>query len=328
MSIADKKMFAKDLESRIGTILTVAQTAEVMRILAEQMDGYEMTALVSEEGLNDSEDLLKIFLETKEIEGRSVKTIQRYRETISRAIQKIRVPLRKVTVYHLRSYLMEMRNGGRQDSTVEGNREILCAFFNWLHKEGLIESNPCSNLSPIKCAKVVRLPFSDVELERIKEACRTVRDKAVISFLSSTGCRIGEMCELNRDDIDFANSECIVHGKGNKERTVYLNQVAAMNLKRYLASRNDTNPALFIGQRMERMTPGGIRCMLKGIEERSGAENVHPHRFRRTLATSLINRGMPIQEVAAILGHDKLDTTMQYVVLDKSDIKNSYRKYA
>lgn len=243
-------------------------------------------------------------------------------------MREIHAPLRKVTVYHLRSYLMTLRNKGDKDSTVKSVREVLCAFFGWLYKEGLLERNPCSNLSPIKCAKVVRLPYSDVELERIKEACRTPRDKAIVSFLLSTGCRIGEMCALNRDDIDMVNAECIVHGKGNKERKVYINPVAMMNLKAYFGMRKDLCSALFVGKGTDRITPGGVRFMLRKIEERSGVENVHPHRFRRTLATNLINRGMPIQEVAAVLGHDKLDTTMKYVYIDGRSLKTAYLKYA
>lgn len=328
MSMADKKMFMKDVEGQIGTVLTVTQAAEVMRMIAEQLDGYSMDAIVNVDAMSDSADLLKIYLDAKEIEGRSKKTIARYRDIITRAMTAIKVPLRKVTVYHLRAYLMDKRKQGCADSTVEGVREILCAYFGWLHKEGLIEVNPCANLSPVKCAKVVRLPYSEVEIEKLKEACKTVRDRAIIDFLLSTGCRISEMCELNRDDIDFNLAECIVHGKGNKERTVYLTPVAMLNLKRYLSGRNDLLPALFIGQRMERMAPDGVRRMLKGIEKRSGVENVHPHRFRRTLATNLIARGMPIQEVAAILGHDKIDTTMRYVYIDGRNLKTAYQKYA
>lgn len=327
MSIADKQMLTKDIEAQIGTILTVTQTAEVMRMLAEQLDRYQVEASDPEAGMLDSEDLLRAYLDAKEIEGRSQKTIDRYRYVIARALGEIRAPLRKVTVYHLRSYLMGLRSKGSADSTVEGVREVLCAFYGWLHKEGLIETNPCANLSTIKCAKVVRLPYSDVEIERIKEVCKTSRDKAVTSFLLSTGCRISEMCELDRTDVDYSAGECIVHGKGNKERTVYLSSVAVMNLRRYLAERADTYPALFIGKGSRRMTPGGIRFMLKKIEELSGVKSVHPHRFRRTLATSLINRGMPIQEVAAILGHDKLDTTMRYVYISGQALKQSYQKY-
>ena len=328
MSMADKQMFLKDFETRIGSVLTVVQTADVMRMVSEQLDGYTLEAVSTEEGIYDSEDLLRVYLEAKEIEGRSAKTIAMYRGVITRAMREIQAPIRKITVYHLRSYLMTLRNKGDKDSTVKSVREVLCAYFGWLHKEGLIESNPCSNLSPVKCAKVVRLPYSDVEIEKIKEACRNQRDKAIVCFLLSTGCRISEMCALNRDDIDLVNAECIVHGKGNKERKVYINPVALMNLRTYLDARKDLCPALFTGKGTERIAPGGVRFMLRGIEERSGVENVHPHRFRRTLATNLINRGMPIQEVAAVLGHDKLDTTMKYVYIDGKSLKTAYLKYA
>ena len=328
MSMADKKMFMKDVESQIGTILTVLQAAEVMRVIADQLDGYSMDAITSVDAMSDSADLLKIYLDAKEIEGRSKKTIERYRDIITRAMTAIKAPMRKVTVYHLRAYLMDKRKQGCADSTVEGVREILCAYFGWLHKEGLLETNPCANLSPVKCAKVVRLPYSEVEIEKLKEACTTVRDRAIIDFLLSTGCRVSEMCGLNRDDIDFNLAECIVRGKGNKERTVYLTPVAILNLKRYLSSRNDVLSALFVGKRKCRMTTYGVRRMLERIEERSGVENVHPHRFRRTLATNLIARGMPIQEVAAILGHDKIDTTMRYVYIDRRSLKTAYQKYA
>ena len=328
MSIADKKMFCMDFEGRVGEVLTVAQTAKVMKTLAEVADNYDVTATNPDDSGSDSEDMLRAFLEAKEIEGRSKNTIERYRYIVNRMSEEIRIPFRKITVYHLRSYLMDMRNLGMSDSTIGGYREVLCSMFGWLYKEGLIERNPCANLSPIKCPKVVRLPYSDVELERIKESCKTIRDKAIVSFLLSTGCRISEMCALNRDDIDYANLEVTVLGKGNKERTVYLSNVAVMNLRRYLAARKDTCKALFIGKRGNRLTPHGARAMLKVIEKKSGVENVHPHRFRRTLTTNLISRGMPIQDVAAILGHDKLDTTMRYVYIDRQSLKSSYHKYA
>ena len=162
----------------------------------------------------------------------------------------------------------------------------------------------------------------------MKFGCKSARDRAIICFLKATGCRIGEVMRLNRTDVDFTTMECTVLGKGNKERTVYLDQVAALMLKSYLSQRTDDYPALFIGRGTERMTSNGIRKMLKELGQISNVTHVHPHKFRRTTATSLIRHGMPIQEVAAILGHDKLNTTMQYVVLDKTDIKNAYRKYA
>ena len=152
MSMADKQMFVKEFEGKVGDFLTVNQTAEVMRMIVEQLDGYELEAVFTEEAANDSEDLLKVYLEAKEIEGRSAKTIAMYRGVITRAMREIKAPLRKITVYHLRSYLMTLRKKGNKDSSVESIREVLCAFFGWLHKEGLTESNPCSNLSPVKCA--------------------------------------------------------------------------------------------------------------------------------------------------------------------------------
>lgn len=162
----------------------------------------------------------------------------------------------------------------------------------------------------------------------MKENCTSLRDRAIVCFLLSTGCRISEVCALDRDTIDFSNLECTVHGKGNKNRIVYLDDVTAMLLKRYLYSREDAKPALFVGKGSDRMTPGGIRLMLTKLGEASGVTNVHPHRFRRTLATNLVERGMPIQEVATILGHDKLETTMKYVFINPTSIKNSYKKYA
>ena len=192
----------------------------------------------------------------------------------------------------------------------------------------MIEHNPAANLGAIKYAKKTKDVYSDGDMEKMKFGCLSIRDRAIICLLKATGCRISEITQLNRDDIDFKDLECTVLGKGNKQRVVFLDQVAAMTLLAYLNTRTDDNPALFIGKRGNRMTPHGIREMLVTLGERANVDHVHPHKFRRTTATNLIRHGMPIQEVAAILGHDKLDTTMQYVVLDKSDIKHSYSKYA
>jgi site-specific recombinase XerD len=172
------------------------------------------------------------------------------------------------------------------------------------------------------------LPFSQTDIELIKENAKTIRDKAIVCFLLSTGARINEVCSLNRGDIDFQSMEATVLGKGNKERTVYLDTVTAMLLKRYFDSRTDTCPALFAGKRNERLTPDGVRRMLKVIEKNSGVENVHPHRFRRTLATRLIDHGMTITEVAAILGHESLNVTSRYVYVEKQNVKNNYNRYA
>ena len=328
MSIADKQIFLKSIEKALENKLTMAAVSDVMSVVYSTLSGFDMQQIATQDGIVRSDDLLNAFLDTKRIEGRSEKTIQHYRYVIKEMLRSLNIPTQDITVYHLRSYFMKRRDGGLSDRTLEGHREVFSSFFGWLFKEKLISENPCSNLGPIKHIKKIRLPYSEVELEKLKEACETVRDKTVICFLMSTGCRISEICGLDRGDIDFQTLECTVLGKGNKERTVFLDSVSAMMLKRYLESRTDDSPALFVGKGSERMTPGGMRFMLKTVAKKAGVQNVHPHRFRRTLATSLIDRGMPVQEVASILGHENINTTMTYVYIKKENVKSAYRKYA
>lgn len=324
MSIASKQVFLRDTEKALGKVLTVELMQKVMPIIGENLAAFDMEQIQTVDG----GDCLKAFIEAKEVEGRSPKTMTRYAYIIKKFLEQTNVETEKVTVYHLRAFLMAEKKRGISDRTLAGYRDIFSSYFGWLFNEGLIQQNPCANLGAVKCMKVVREPYSPTDIERLKEACSSLRDRAIIAFLLSTGCRISEVCALNRTDIDFASSECTVLGKGNKERVVYLDSVAVMLLQRYLSKRKDAHSALFVGLRGERLEPGGVRAMLKVLEQKTGVQNVHPHRFRRTLATNLIAHGMPIQEVAAILGHDKLDTTMKYVYLEKSSIKNSYRKYA
>ena len=328
MSIIAKQYLIKQLSYELGDVLTANDLKTVQDHLNDMLSMYEVEGL--EEGKLDGEleDLLRAFIDAKEIEGRSEKTIAHYQYRINRMMHEINVPIRQITVFHLRRYLMDSKDRGMTDKTIEGVRSVMCSFFGWLFKEGLLPANPCANLAPIKCQKKVRKPYSSVDIERLKECCASDRDRAFIAFALATGCRISEICALNRNSIDFQNRECKVLGKGNKERVVFIDDVTAMLVKRYLDSRTDDSVALFAGKGTDRMTPGGVRARLHKIADVAGVDNVHPHRFRRTLATSLICHGMQIQEVAAILGHDKLDTTMKYVYMDKDNVRNSYRKYA
>lgn len=326
MSMEAKSTLLSSLERRLAGLLTVEQMREAMEAAADLLGSYEVEQRQSSESVPD--DLLDAYLSAMQVQGRSEKTLERYRYVIGRFMAWAKAPTREITVYHLRSYLSAEKKRGIADRTLEGYRQVFSAYFNWLQREGLIRANPTANLGAIKCARKVKTAYSDIELEQLKLQCPTLRDRAIMAFLASTGCRISEMTQLDRDSVDLNALECTVQGKGNKERTVYLSPVAGMLLKQYLAKRTDTAPALFTGKGSERLTPGGVRFMLRRIAGEAGVEHVHPHKFRRTLATNLIHHGMPIQEVAAILGHDKLDTTMQYVVLDKTDVKNSYRKYA
>jgi len=328
MSVAAKQQFIKKIEQHMKESLTVSVMDELTDILNLELGNYELEFIGETNLDSDTEDFLDAFLSAKKLEGRSEKTIAHYEYILSRLFTKVSTPIREITVFHLRGYLANRKAQGISEKTLEGERTVFSSFFGWVHKEGLIKINPCANLSAIKCPKIVRLPFTDVELEKLRQACRNTRDKAIVFFLLATGCRVSEACALDREDIDFAHGECIVYGKGSKERPVFLDDVASMYLKRYLGERTDDSPALFVGKGTERMTPQGIRKMLCMAAARAGVENVHPHRFRRTLATNLIARGMPIQEVAAILGHDKLDTTMTYVYLNRDDVHNSYKRYA
>lgn len=327
MSIAAKQVLLHDIESDLGAFLTADNTTNVMRIISERISSFEVEQSKNDVSDAESDELLATYLSAKQLEGRSEKTLARYEYIIKRMYEKVNVPIRKISVFHLRTYLSGEKDRGISDSTLDGIRQVLSAYFGWLQKEGLLPSNPTVNLNSIKTIKKVRKPYTAIDIEKLKECCENDRDKAIMSLLLSTGCRISEICALNRNDIDFINKEILVLGKGNKERTVFIDDVTAMLLQRYLANRKDDSLALFVGKGTERMQPCGIRKMIHAVAERAGVENAHPHRFRRTLATTLIDHGMPIQEVAAILGHDKLDTTMKYVYLNKNNVKNSYNKY-
>ena len=276
----------------------------------------------------NSEKLLKKYLATKRVEGRSEKTVELYKYIILRFYREINMPLDEVDVYALRLYLAEMEQRGSNSSTINGVRCILSSFYGWIFNEGFIDRNPAANLGVVKCKKVIRKPFTGAELEAIKNACRTLRDRALVEFLLSTGCRVDEVTHLNVEDVNFVTREVTVLGKGNKERIVFLNDACVYHLSKYLAARKWDGNALFMGKAGQRLLNGGVRAMLKRIEAETGVENVHPHRFRRTLATSLIDKGMAIQDVAAILGHANINTTTRYIFISKENVKANYARFA
>lgn len=325
MPIEAKALLMKNLEHKLSTMITAYDMSKVLSAVADQLSDYAVSYTAQEEQVDD---LLDAYTAAMRIQSRSEKTIERYRYLIGKMAKEVNVPTRSITVYHLRQYLAKEKARGLSDRTLEGTREVLNAYFNWLYREKLIDTNPVANLGAIKCAKKIKTTYSEIDVEKMKFCCKTLRDRAIICFLLSTGCRISEMVRLNREDVDLNNLECTVLGKGNKERTVFLDSVTGMLIRDYLTQRKDDSPALFISKRKSRFTAQGVRAMMVKLAKASTVEHVHPHKFRRTLATSLIRHGMPIQEVAAILGHDKLDTTMQYVVLDKTAVKNSYKRYA
>ena len=330
MPIEAKISLMNKTEKGLSSQVTVDNMNTMLRILADTLQEYDVFELNQQ--AVQSDDLLECYLEALKVEGRSPKTLERYEYVIRRLMDSVKVPTRQVTVYHVRSYLSAEQKRGICEGTLDNLRQVFSAYFGWLHREGLIERDPTGNLDPIKCAKKRKQIYSPIDIEKLNEMCGkmrySIRNRALVSFLRSTGCRISEVTELNRDDINLQTLEVVVTGKGDKQRKVYMDEVSGMLLKAYLESRKDDNEALFAGARGERLMPNGVRSMLKDLAKLAGVEHVHPHKFRRTLATNLNRRGMPIQEVAAILGHEKLDTTMKYIVLDKSQVKNSYRKFA
>ena len=324
-----KQSFLSQVRKRAAEELTAADMERLMVILSDTMEGFRVEELKADGWTANDDDLIASFVSSLSVQGRSQKTIDRYVYVISRFMKAAKTTARSVTVYHIRDWLAAEKKRGIQESTLEGDRTVLSSYFNWLFREGLIEKNPIVNVGVIKVPKKQKKTYSDIDFEKLNQCCETLRDRAIIHFLRSTGCRISEMCGLDRDTVDLEALECVVHGKGNKDRIVYLDSVAGMFLAEYLKQRTDTSPALFACKRgQERIQPNGVRAMLKKLGRAAGVDHVHPHKFRRTLATDLARHGMPIQEVANLLGHEKLDTTMRYVVLNREDTKFNYRRYA
>lgn len=299
--------------------------------LIVQLNKYEIqdrcTEIVSSD--NNSEQIIKKFIITKQVEGLAKSTLRRYAYENLKLIRSINKPLHEITTYDIRFYLTIKRQRDKlSNRTLDGMRRCYSSFFAWLSAEGMIGINPCLALAQIKYRKTIKKPFSLVEMERLRRACKNIRDLALIEFLYSTGCRVSEVAKLDVWDIDFEKSECVVVGKGNKERIVYLSPVCSMYLQKYISERKMQTDSLFVGRGGKRMTKSGIEATVKRIGEKANVDNVHPHRFRRTLATNLLDRGMNIQDVATILGHSDLKTTQIYCYISQGNVKSAYQKYA
>lgn len=331
MSVLDKKILIADLKARLDDYIPANTAGRIVSDLGELLTAYEVTALKPDGGgddITENVQLLRMYLDALEIEGKAKSTLARYEYVLKCLFDGMGVTVRKTTVYHLRQFIMQEKARGISMNTIKSYAYIYSGFYGWLHKEGLIEKDPTANLGTIKAKVEEKIPFTSEEIQLIKEACENDYQRAIVHFLLATGCRISELCSVNRKDIDWKQMRLTVTGKGDKDRTLYFDDVAALMLQRYLKTRDDIDPALFYNRNGNRATPHGIRCMLKAIEERSHVPDIHPHRFRHTFATMLIDRGVPIQEVAAMLGHSKLDTTMTYVYLNQRNTENSYRRFA
>lgn len=278
----------------------------------------------------NAEKLMERFLIVKSLAGCTKETIKSYRFYLQKLILNLRKPLKEVETNDLRSFLAAYKQQRKiKNVSMDNMRRCFSNFFGWLHEEELIPRNPMRRIKRIKGARVIKEPFSDEQMEKLRMSCQEERDIALIEFLYASGVRVSEAVALNRDQINFSQKECIVFGKGEKERTVYLNSKASLYLRAYLDSRTDDNPALFVWLKKphKRLSKEGIENAVRRIGKLASVEKTHPHRFRRTMATNAINRGMPIQEVKELLGHEKIDTTMIYCNVLRDNVKLSHKKY-
>ena len=326
MSMAANKLFTDTLREKFSGYMTANVMEEALEDIAITLTEYEIERVAMDDPNKDF--MLDAYLKAIVVEGKSPKTIGVYTLTLNHMLKSVGVSSRNISAYHVRKFLADEKARGLADSTIKSQYSVLNSYFAWLHRDGLIHVNPMGNIKPPKVPKRVMETYSEIDIEKLKHGCKTLRDKAIVYLLKSSGCRISEIVQLNRDDIDFNNREFMVIGKGNKERQAYMDQVTAVVLKEYLATRTDDLPALFVGRRHERLHADGIRYMLRELGLKLGVEHVHPHKFRRTEATELSKRGMAIQQIQKFLGHERIDTTMRYVNVDQEDVKSSYRKLA
>lgn len=276
------------------------------------------------------QDLLALFLTAKEVEGCSPKTISYYEATLQHMNTALAKPYTQVESDDLRRYLNDYEaNRGSSKVTIDNIRRIMSSFFSWLEDEDYIVKSPVRRIRRVKTAQITKEVLSDEELEILRDACESKRDLAIVDLLSSTGMRIGELVRLDRKDVNLHERECLVMGKGNKQRPVYFDARAKLHLTEYLASRADKSPALFVAldSSARRITVGNIELRLRDLGRSAGINRVHPHKFRRTLATHAIDKGMPIEQVQKLLGHAKIDTTMHYAMVNQNNVKASHRKY-
>lgn len=305
---------------------------QLMRLTSVLEDVLRGLSIQREEIVNPplERDAVKSFIEAKRIEGCSEKTLAYYQKTIQTMLLSIAKTPQQITTDDLRKYLTAYQVTRKTSKvTIDNIRRILSSFFSWLEDEDFIIKSPVRRIHKVKTAKVVKDTYTDEALEIMRDNCGSLRDLAIIDLLASSGMRVGEMVTLNREDINFNERECVVFGKGNKQRLAYFDARTKIHLQNYLENRTDHDPALFVALKAphERLQIGGVETMLRELGKRLSLTKVHPHKFRRTLATSAIDKGMPIEQVQQLLGHQKIDTTMHYAMVKQQNVKLAHRKY-
>ena len=310
--------------------LSDQQLENLQKVLTAAFVNVEVAEIKSANEQKSNSKLLELFISAKRIEGCSEKSLKYYKIVIENMLTSLKTAIRDLTTGDLRTYLAHYQQERKSSKvTIDNMRRIFSSFFGWLEDEDYILKSPVRRIHKIKTDKTIKETFSDEGLELLRDACDEIRDLAMIDLLASTGMRVGELVRLNREDINFYERECLVFGKGNSERIVYFDARTKIHLINYLDNRQDDNPALFVSLSFpyNRLLIGGVETRLRQIGEKVDLNKVHPHKFRRTLATRAIDKGMPIEQVQHLLGHVKIDTTMHYAMVNQANVKNSHRKY-
>ena len=324
-----KQNLITDIVQAMLPFLNNAQTERLQEVLQHTLFDYEVTKIENEKEISE-QNLVESFLSAKRIEGCSEKTLKYYDSTIQAMLNSIGKGIKYIVTDDIRCYLTEYQTEKKSSKvTIDNIRRILSSFFSWLEDEDYILKSPVRRIHKVKTGTNIKETYSDEALELMRDNCTEFRDLAMIDMLASTGMRVGEMVLLNRNDIDFNERECVVFGKGDKERIVYFDARTKIHLQNYLDSRTVDIPALFVSLQSphNRMNIGGIEVRLRQLGKRLGLNKVHPHKFRRTLATMAIDKGMPIEQLQQLLGHRRIDTTLQYAMVKQSNVKVAHRKY-
>lgn len=312
--------------------LNNAQLTRLKKVISNNLASYSLNAKKEDDSLENESNikLLDLFTAAKRIEGCSEKSLKYYKKAIEKMLMAIDKPIREIITEDLRNYMTRYQEENNTSKlTIDNMRRIFSSFFSWLEDEDYILKSPVRRIHKIKSPTIIKETYTDESLEIMRDSCSCLRDLALIDILSSTGMRVGELVLLNKEDINFNERECIVFGKGNKERIVYFDARTKIHLSNYLESREDNEKALFVSIRKpyKRMTIGGIEARLRNLGKRLNICKVHPHKFRRTLATIAIDKGMPIEQLQKLLGHQRIDTTLQYAMVKQSNVKLAHKKY-
>ena len=332
MSSSDfRASFLESVENNLVGIFNKQQLEMIMDKITLVLNDYELSERCTDITTIDSvnEKLIKRYCACLLVDGKSEKTIYQYRRTLIRLSDFLcNKPFTEIGVYEIRYYFASEKERGISNRTLENSRSNISAFFQWMTLEDIIPKNPLLVMKSIAYPDEIKLPFNEIEIDSLKSSCKTLKERALVEMLLSTGVRVSELSQMNIDDIDFATLDVKVkHGKGSKERKTYITQVSAKHVKEYITNRKDDKAYLFCNHKYDMLKPGGIRHILNVIAKRANVENVHPHRFRRTFATGLAKRGMDIQEIQRLLGHRNINTTLKYVYVDDENVKASYKKY-